>query len=169
MRDNFDIYFILTGGTIDAKTQGQERDALFNHSAIPDYINSLNLPGDFEFKQMVWKDSRDISQEDRTNILKEIEKCGSKNIIITHGTYSMAETARFLKNNMLSKNKTIILTGALVPITFKNSDAQANLRYAIGQLELLPPGVYVSMNGRSFLAEEAAKNEKTGEFYSLLK
>jgi L-asparaginase/Glu-tRNA(Gln) amidotransferase subunit D len=81
----------------------------------------------------------------------------------------MAETARFLKKNLNNTQKTIILTGSLTPITFDNSDAEFNIKFAIEEARILNPGIYVLMNGDTFSPEEAAKDEATGKFYSIYK
>ena len=112
------------------------------------------------------KDSRDITDGDREKILRAIEEAGDNKFIITHGTYTMAETARFLKGNLKRKNLTIILTGAITPLKFENSDAPANLKFAIDQLGQLPSGVYICINGRVLESEEAVKNIADGKFYS---
>ena len=161
------ICFILTGGTIDSKTKGLERDILNEKSGIPGYLGSQHLSQKFVFTTACWKDSRDISDGDRKEILSMIGKSRAKKIIISHGTFTMAETARFLKKHLSENRKIIILTGSLTPLVgFKNSDAPLNLKYAIHQAGVLSPGVYVCMNKKILLPEEAVKDERTGKFYS---
>ena len=164
------ILIIITGGTIDSITKGQKRDALLKHSAVPEYLQKLQLHENLEFIEVCMKDSRDITDGDRKEILEIIERSTCQKIIITHGTFSMAQTARFLQKFLIKQNQKIILTGSLTPLVgFENSDAPLNLKFSIEQLRILPGGVYVCMNGKSLPAEEATKNEKTGKFYSASK
>jgi len=143
---------------------------LNDHSAIPGFLESKKLTQKFIYDTPLWKDSRDITDDDRKMLLKIIEKDSSQKIIITHGTYTLAETARFLKEHLSKIKQTIIFTGSLIPLVgYKNSDAPENLLYALEQISSLPWGVYVCMNKKTFLAEEAAKDLKTGQFYLAFK
>lgn len=162
------IHFILTGGTIDSETQGQTRDVIRKHSAVPDFIKSLKGRSEWEFTEVMMKDSRDITNDDRSRILEVVESSNCNRIIITHGTFTMAETARYIKQRLSGKKKIVILTGSLVPLMgFADSDAPRNLEFAILQSQILFPGVYVSMNEKNFDAEEAVKDSQTGIFYSI--
>ena len=83
--------------------------------------------------------------------MNAVNSSPAKKFIVTHGTYTMPDTARFIKANIKDKNKVVILTGSMVPLKgFDSSDAQFNLGYAIAQVEQLLPGVYIAMNGVSF-------------------
>jgi L-asparaginase len=163
------IHIIITGGTIDSHWEGRSDTVVPNeHSVIPDYLKSLKLYLDFEFTEVCMKDSRSLTQEDIKEILKTIEHSLEKKFVITHGTYTMPDTARFIKANLSGKGKVIVLTGSMIPLKgFDSSDAQFALGYAIAQAERLNPGVYLCMNGMSFEAEAAAKNIAEGKFYSV--
>lgn len=161
------VDFILTGGTIDALTVGQERDIIREESSIPPYLRYLNLGFQINFKQICKKDSRDVSVADRLKILEEIVKSSSEIFVVTHGTFTMVETAKFLKNNLKHSNKKIVLTGSMVPLGFPDSDAPFNLGFVLGKLDSLTKGVFVLMNGRVFDPEEAVKDLKSNLFYSL--
>jgi L-asparaginase len=141
MADN-SIHFILTGGTIDSYYDGTKDTVVPNeHSVIPEFINSLSLYVKTEFTEVCMKDSRALNQEDRNEILKAVEESPSQRIIITHGTYTMPDTARFLKANLKRNDRVIILTGSLIPIKgFSPSDGTLNLGYAIAQTENLEGG-----------------------------
>lgn len=163
------IHFIITGGTIDSYYDGTQ-DTVIPHkkSCIPRYIQNLKPNFKAKFTQVCMKDSRQLTQKDRKNILKTINKSPWKKIIITHGTYTMPDTARFLKNNLKKIDKKIILIGSLIPLTdFPFSDAPFNLGFAIGQLEHIKNGVYVCMNGKVFKPEEVIKLIKEGKFISI--
>jgi len=114
------------------------------------------------------KDSRDLTKQDLKKILTAVEKSPSKKIIITHGTYTMPDTARYLKTKLKRKNQTIIFTGSLIPLVgFSPSDASFNLGYSIAKIQNLDPGIYISMNGRIFSPEEVTKLLHQGRFISL--
>lgn len=110
------------------------------------------------------KDSRNLTAQDRERICKTADESPHTKIIITHGTYTMPDTAKYLKENLKRKDQTIILTGAMIPLGFSPSDGGFNLGYAVAQLENLPAGVYVCMNGEVFEAGKVKKDVKEGRF-----
>ncbi len=140
---NEKIEFIITGGTIDSYYDGTKDTVEVNDlSVIPKYINGLKIPYPVIFSEVCMKDSRKISAEDREKILKQIKDSSSTKIIITHGTYTLPDTARFLKVNLGKIDKTIILTGSFVPLVgFAPSDAGFNLGFAVAKLQDLAPGI----------------------------
>ncbi len=162
------IHFILTGGTIDSYYDGTKDTVIPNKkSVIPEYILGLKLYADFHFTEVCMKDSRQLTKTDMKNVLFAIEKSPSKKIIITHGTYTMPDTSRYLKQNLKRHDKTIILTGSMIPLTFANSDAPFNLGYSIAKVNELGGGIYVCMNGRIFKPEEVMKLISEGKFTSI--
>jgi L-asparaginase len=166
---SFTIHFIMTGGTIDSSYDGRRDMVAPNkESVIPPFIKSLKLYHNAEFTTVCMKDSRDLMPKDLENVLKIVEKSPHAKVIITHGTYTMPDTARFLKANLKRKDQTIILTGSAIPISgFSPSDGPFNLGYAVAQLEHLQPGVYVAINGRVFSPEEVMKVISEARFYSI--
>src|SRR5271157_4660839 len=107
------IHFIFTGGTIDSHYQGSLDTAVPNkHSVIPDYLKELKLYTKLKFTEICMKDSRQLTRQDVGRICKEVEKSPCTRIIITHGTYTMPETARYLKSNLTRTDQKIILTGS---------------------------------------------------------
>src|ERR1051326_1118615 len=161
------VQFIITGGTIDSTTVGQDRDLLYEHSIVPSFIKSKNILPNADFVELFLKDSRDVTGQDRLQILQNIEQSAFQKIIVTHGTFTLAETAKYIKINLANKDKTVIFTGSVVPLSFKDSDAPANLDFAIAKAQELTSGVYICMNNRVFNPEEAIKDEATGKFYSI--
>ena len=164
------IHFIITGGTIDSYYDGTKDTAVPRESSIiPDFIQSLKLYGEgSEFTQVCMKDSRSLTREDVGNVLLTVENSPHEKIIITHGTYTMPDTARFLSANLARKDQTIILTGSMIPIQgFAPSDGPFHLGYAIAQLEYLKPGIYVAMNGKVFSPDEVVKIISEGRFTSI--
>jgi L-asparaginase len=114
------------------------------------------------------KDSRDLTKADMKLICETIENSKHTRIIIIHGTYTMPDTARYLQANLKSKEKTVILTGSMVPLNgFSPSDGPFSLGFAIAKSQELPRGVYVSMNGRIFSPKEVVKEIAEGRFSSV--
>lgn len=169
MADNSIIHFIITGGTIDSYYDGSLDTAVTNkESIIPEFIASLKLSVLTKHTTVCLKDSKEITDTDLQKILKTIEESLDNKFIITHGTYTMPDTARFLKANLKRKDAVIILTGSFIPIKgFAPSDGPFNLGYAISQAQILPNGVYVCMNGESFQPDEVLKRISEGKFTSI--
>lgn len=158
----------MTGGTIDSYYDGTKDTVVpFEKSAIPTYIKSLKLFEEAEFTTVCMKDSRDLTDQDRNNLLREIKKSPYKKIIITHGTYTMPDTAKYLKANLGEHNKTIILTGSMIPlIGFAPTDAPFNLGFSIAKAFELESCIKVCMNGKSFEPEKVRKIIEEGRFDS---
>ncbi|MBX7138795.1 MAG: asparaginase [Oligoflexia bacterium] len=161
------LHLILTGGTIDSIFDGARDMVVVNDaSTIAAYINDVVRPH-FSLSQEVvtFRDSREITDNVRAEIVSSVEKSKHPHILITHGTYTMAETGRYLQKHLKDSNKIVVLTGSMLPLKgFSPTDAPFNLGFAIGSLFLLKPGVYLSMNGRIFGAHEAVKNIDAGRF-----
>lgn len=172
MEKQDNIHIIITGGTIDSVWNGAKDTVVVSeHSVLPEYFDNLKRNLKFYetlfFTEICMKDSRSLTNEDRNNVLNAIEGSDTTKIIITHGTYTMPDTARYLKENLKRKDQTIVLTGSMVPIKgFDFSDGPFNLGFTFGEVLRLPPGIYVCMNARVFTPEEVAKNKEEGKFYS---
>ena len=163
------IHFIITGGTIDSYDTDIVYPLIpFDKSIIPVYIKSLKLDNKTKFSIACLKDSRDLLKEDLKQILNSVEKSTSKRIIITCGTFAMSDVARFLDLNIKKKNKTIFITGSMIPIYgFPLSDGPFNLGFSVSKVQELPSGIYVSMNGKVFRPNEVSKILSEGRFESL--
>jgi len=166
---NNKIHFILTGGTIDSYYDGSKDTAVPNeHSVVPKYIKSLKLYEETEFTEICMKDSREMTENDRKKIIEVIDSSEEKRIIITHGTYTMPDTARYLNVNLKNKNKVIIFVASMIPLSgFTETDAGFNLGYAVAKSQDLNEGIYVCMNGRIFSPEEVIKILSEGRFGSI--
>ncbi|PLX28939.1 asparaginase [Candidatus Parcubacteria bacterium] len=174
------IHFITTGGTIDSYYDGT-RDTVvpYKESIIPEYLMNLELYAETifsettverNFSELMMKDSREITKGDMQRILDVTEASEYKKIIITQGTYTIPDTARFLKANLTKSEKVVILMGSFIPLKgFTPSDAPFNIGYAIAKMEHLKPGVYVCMNGRTFLPKDIAKSISEGKYISIQK
>jgi L-asparaginase len=159
------IRVLVTGGTFD-KEYDEIRGQLFFHDT---HIHQLLEQGrcalDVEIRTVMMVDSLDMSDADRDLIAQQCARSPEDRIVVTHGTDTMVETARVLAGAV--PGKTIVLTGAMVPIAFGSSDGLFNLGSAPSFAQVLPPGVYIAMNGRCFTWDDARKNRETGRFEPL--
>ena len=161
---------IVTGGTIDSYYEITKDTVVPNEeSVVPRYLNDLNLHETVKTTVVAMKDSRDLTKTDRNKVVKAIESSKARNLIVTHGTYTMPDTARYLSHHLKNKSKVIILTGSMKPLKgFDLTDASFNLGFAMGVTPHLEPGIYVCMNGRVFAPEEVVKSMYEGRFDSVL-
>lgn len=161
------ISIILTGGTIDSHFDPVTESIIVNdENVIKDYFDSLQLHLDYSVFNVCQKDSRQITEQDREDMLHVIKASKNNLFLITHGTYTMPDTARFIKKHTKElEGKTIIFTGSMVPLKgFFMSDASFNLGFAVASLLTAEPGTYVAMNGKLFDPDEVYKNIKIGRF-----
>jgi L-asparaginase len=124
-------------------------------------LKKYKLNFKYEIRTVIQKDSLDLTDADRESILNACRDTSSDKIIITHGTDTMLETAKKVSE---INDKTIVITGAIKPERFKESDAEFNLGCAIGAISELKPGVFIIMNGKVYLWEKCTRDEATGEF-----
>lgn len=164
------LHFIITGGTIDSHFDGSKDTAIPNkNSIIPRYIQSLKLYNKTKFSEVCMKDSRDILKSDLKKVLNKIEKSTYKHFIVTHGTYTVPDSARYIKANLKRTNAVIILTASMLPmLDFTMSDGGFNLGYAVAKAQDLKPGVYICINGKVFSSDEIIKVVSQGMFTSIL-
>jgi len=160
MKEN--IYILKMGGTIEFIDLDYDKinDQLMKlDSSINKYLQNIVKPHfTYKIKTICEKDSRKITTADRQRLLKSIRENKAKNILITHGTFTIVETAEFLHKNF-KENKKIIITGAMVPVVgFSASDAPFNLGFSIASFQNIKPGVYISMNGGLFKYNQVKKN-----------
>jgi L-asparaginase len=153
----------ITGGTFDKAYDEIAGRLYFKDSHLPEMLKlgRCNLP--VEVRTLMMIDSLDMTDADRSLIVEQCRTAPEHRIVITHGTDTMADTARTLGAAGLD-GKTIVLTGAMVPYEFGSSDGLFNLGSALAFAQTLPPGVYVAMNGRFFHSDRVSKNRQTGIF-----
>lgn len=156
------IRIFITGGTFDKEYNELTGELFFKDTHIPQMLKLGRCRLSVEIRTLMMVDSTQMTDEDREIIAQNCLKAKEDKIIITHGTDTMVETAKHLAQKV--KNKTIVLTGAMVPYTFGSSDGMFNLGCALTFVQTLPPGVYIAMNGRYFTHNNVRKNKKTGEF-----
>lgn len=163
------IHIITMGGTIDSSwSPVQDAIVVSEQSNLPAYFAKFPLIDELTFSHVCAKDSRAITQQDLNLLLKTVEGSQAGKIIITHGTFTMPDTARFLRKKLKRKDQAIILTGATTPIKgFEMTDAPLNLGYAISHVQHLSPNVYIAMKGESFTSEEIDKELKEGNFHEI--
>jgi L-asparaginase len=169
------MLFIVTGGTIDKMPvylpDGVTFDndsKVFGKTHIPEMLDRAKFLGDFTVETLFMVDSLDMTDEHREKISSTVEASADTQVIITHGTDTMPETARYLQRNNKLAEKTIVLTGAMLPYSVgTKSDAIFNLGSAIAFAQTLPSGIYVAMNGLAFDAANVRKDVEAGVFRSL--
>lgn len=159
------IELITTGGTIDKIYQPTTGEIVFDKSFLPEMLARGNSLADIQINHLMAIDSLDMTETDRVMLLQHIQQSKAKQIIITHGTDTMPETATILMQENL--DKTIVLTGAMIPYSINNSDALFNLGGAVLSVQLLPVGVYISINGKIFNAGNVQKNKTKGFFKTI--
>lgn len=156
------VRIFITGGTFDKEYNELTGQLYFKDSHLPEMLQLGRCLVPVDIRTLMMIDSLEMSEIDRELIARHCIDADEDRIIITHGTDTMAETAVVLEEKV--KNKTVVLTGAMVPYKFGSSDGLFNLGSAMAFVQTLKPGVYVVMNGRCFHAGNVQKNKQTGEF-----
>jgi L-asparaginase len=156
------IQIFVTGGTFDKEYHELDGKLYFKDTHLHEMLKLGRSKVAVRITVLMMIDSLQMTDEDRQTILQSCRRAKSDRILITHGTDTMEITARILGENI--RDKTVVLTGAMVPYKFGSSDGLFNLGSALAFLETLPPGVYIAMNGRHFDWNNVRKNRKTGEF-----
>lgn len=159
------VRIFVTGGTFDKEYDEISEKHIFKNTHVPELLKRGRCKSKVRLTKLMLIDSLGMTKADRTKILRNCEKAKEKSIVITHGTSTMAETAKVLGNRI--KNKTIVLTGAMVPYRYADSDGLFNLGCAIAFAQALPHGTYIAMNGRYFQYNNVKKNVGRGEFEEL--
>jgi L-asparaginase len=156
------IRIFVTGGTFD-KTYDEIRGGLsFADTHLPEMLRLGRSRVEVSIRTLMMIDSLDMTDTDRESIVRNCLQCEESRIVITHGTDTMVETAAALAQAV--SGKTIVLTGAMIPYAFGSSDGLFNLGSALSFAQVLPPGVYIAMNGQHFAWDRVRKNRRTGVF-----
>lgn len=156
------IRIFITGGTFDKEYNELNGQLFFKDTHMHDLLELGRNKVEVEIRTLMMVDSLEMTNEDRELIVHQCNHSEEDRIVITHGTDTMSDTAQFLAQKV--KGKTIVLTGAMIPIKFGSSDGLFNLGSALAFAQTLSPGVYVAMNGRYFTADNVRKNKQTGMF-----
>ena len=154
------IVILTTGGTFDKIYFDANSEYSIGEPCISSILDEGNVMSDYRVQSILKKDSLDITHSEREIIKKSVIECEEERIIITHGTDTMVETAKFLED---IKEKTIVLTGAMQPARFKKTDAIFNSGFAYAAALSLENGVYIAMSGQIFNSNNVRKNIDLGK------
>jgi len=156
------IRIFITGGTFDKEYNELNGQLYFKDTHIQELLKLGRNRVDVDIRTLMMIDSLEMTNDDRLLIARQCNSSEEDKIIITHGTDTMTQTAAILAAQVA--NKTIVLTGAMIPYKFGSSDGLFNLGSALAFVQALPVGVYVAMNGRFFNWNNVQKNTQTGVF-----
>ena len=159
------VSIFITGGTFDKEYNEITGKLYFKDTHMREILDLGRSKLDVSIRTLMMIDSLDMTDSDRNLILENCVSTKGDQIIVTHGTDTMTDTAKLLATGNLEK--TIVLTGAMIPFKFGTSDGLFNLGSALGFVQSLPHGVYIAMNGRCFDYDKVKKNKKTGVFEAL--
>lgn len=155
------ILVLTTGGTIDKNYFDALSEYQIVDSGIPALLKEARVALPFRVEEVCRKDSLELTDADRAEIARRVAEAAETRIVITHGTDTMTETAKALAG---VAGKTIVLTGALSPARFAETDAGFNLGMAFGAAQVAPPGVYIAMSGQVFDGLRVRKDRAAGRF-----
>lgn len=156
------IRIFVTGGTFDKEYNELNGQLFFKDTHIQEILKLGRCKVDVSVRTLMLVDSLEMTDADRAIILESCTEADENRIVITHGTDTMTTTAKILAENI--QNKTIVITGAMIPYKFGSSDGLFNLGSALAFAQSLPYGVYIAMNGRYFNWNNCKKNRQTGFF-----
>lgn len=159
------IRLFVTGGTFDKKYDEIHGTLDFEDTHLPEMLSLGRCRLDVRVRTLMMIDSLEMTDADRETIASNCGAAPERCIVITHGTDTMVDTARVLAERV--QGKSIVLTGAMIPIAFGSSDGLFNLGGALTAVQVLQPGVYVAMNGLVFAWDNVRKNHSTGVFEEL--
>ena len=157
------IKVFTCGGTFEKVYNPISGELCFKESCVPDIIQRSRITVKVDFEELFFKDSLDMDNKDRLMIAQRIKKEPIKNIVVIHGTDTMVQTAQTIREHM-SQDKVVIITGAMLPFSIKESDAMFNFGGAFIATQTLDPGIWISMNGHIFRSDEVEKNKIKGVF-----
>lgn len=159
------IQVLTAGGTIDKVYFDANSSFQVGEPQVSAIFKEANLAVPFVVESVLRKDSLDLTDDDRELIFQKVLSCPYDRIIITHGTDTMATTAKYLSERI--KTKTIVFTGSMEPAKIKSSDAVFNVASALTAVQLLTPGSYICMNGQVFHADNVQKNHSVKRFETI--
>jgi L-asparaginase len=160
------IRILVTGGTFDKEYDELTGRLFFRATHLPEMLRLGRSRLEIALETVMMVDSLELDDSGRAAIVERAAAAPERAIVITHGTDTMVQTARALAEAGL-EGKTVVLTGAMVPYAFGSSDGLFNLGSALSFVHVLPPGVYVAMNGRHFRWDQVRKNTGTGVFEAI--
>jgi len=161
------ILILASGGTFDKEYDELTGTLAFEDSHLPHMLELGRCRLEVTVRTAMLVDSLEMTNEDRELLLAQCRRARESQIVITHGTDTMVETAKVLANGLEGSGKTVVMTGAMIPFAFGSSDGLFNLGSALSFVQTLPPGIYVAMNGRYFPWDNCRKNRELGIFEAL--
>ena len=159
------VRILVTGGTFDKEYNEITGELYFKDTHMREILDLGRPKLEVKIRTLMLIDSLEMTDDDRVVILANCKRVPENQIVITHGTDTMTVTAKVIADANLEK--TIVLTGAMIPYKFGSSDGLFNFGGALAFAQSLPPGVYIAMNGRYFDWDKVEKNKKTGVFEEL--
>ena len=159
------VRILVTGGTFDKEYNEITGELYFKDTHMREILDLGRSKLEVKIRTLMLIDSLEMTDDDRVVILDNCKRVPENQIVITHGTDTMTVTAKVIADANLEK--TIVLTGAMIPYKFGSSDGLFNFGGALAFAQSLPPGVYIAMNGRYFDWDKVEKNKKTGVFEEL--
>ena len=159
------VRVFVTGGTFDKEYDELTGKLYFRNTHVDEMLRRGRCGLDVDVETLMMIDSLEMTDDQRARIVQACSDCDEDQIVITHGTDTMVETARAIAEGV--RAKTVVLTGAMVPYAFGSSDGLFNLGSALSFVQSLPRGVYIAMNGRSFPWDDVRKNRDAGVFERL--
>ena len=168
MKKNSSIQIFITGGTFDKSYDYINGDLYFEKTHIPEMLKRSRCRLNVKVDTLMMIDSLEMNQSHIDQIISNCKKCDSNKIVITHGTDRIVKSAKEIQKADI-KNKTIILTGAMIPYAFgSSSDGFFNLGCALSFAQSLEKGVYITMQGQYFSPNDVIKNSEKGFFENLI-
>lgn len=158
------LSIITTGGTIDKIYYDDQSDYQIGEPEIARILRAMNVAFDWDIQALMRKDSLHMTDADRQLIAQTIVQSTAEHVLITHGTDSMIDTAKVLAD---IPDKVMVMTGALNPARFIDSDAVFNIGCAVGAIQALSPGVWIAMNGKIWQPHKVQKNRQANRFEPL--
>ena len=159
------VRVFVTGGTFDKDYDELTGKLFFRNTHVEEMLRRGRCGLDVDIETLMMMDSLEMTEQHRARVVRACLECDEDQIVITHGTDTMVETARAIADGV--RGKTIVLTGAMVPYAFGSSDGLFNLGSALSFVQSLPHGVYIAMNGKSFPWHDVRKNREAGVFERL--
>jgi L-asparaginase len=159
-----ELLVLAIGGTIDKVYFDALSDYQIGPPAATEILQRVKVNFDFNVRQMISKDSLEMTDADRQEILMAVQAHNGKYVLITHGTDTMVDTGQLLKQ---ATGKTVVIMGAMQPAIIKLTDADFNLGVAVAAVQALQEGVYLCMNGRIYDVDKVSKNRAQGQFQDL--
>ena len=156
------IRILVTGGTFDKEYNEKSGTLYFKDTHVGEMLRLGRSRIDVNIRTVMMVDSLEMSEADRALIVQNCAQAEEDRIVVTHGTDTMTDTAAAIA--AVVAGKTIVLTGAMIPYDFESSDGLFNLGSALSFVQVLPPGVYIAMNGKCFPWNRVRKNRDRGEF-----